>query len=53
MTPDTFPSLFWSYTAVWVILGVYIVSLGYRLSKIERSMTDRREGHDGSGSSPS
>ena len=36
MTPDTFPSLFWSYTAVWAILAVYIVTLGVRLSRLEK-----------------
>lgn len=35
MTPDTYPSLFWSYTVVWVLLGLYIVSLGMRLRKVE------------------
>ncbi len=39
MTPDTFPSLFWSYTVVWVLLGLYIVSLGRRLRKIEHKIT--------------
>ena len=36
MTPDTFPSLFWSYTAVWAIVSVYIVTLGVRLSRLEK-----------------
>jgi CcmD family protein len=39
MTPDTFPSLFWSYTAVWLLLGVYIVSLGIRLRKVENKLS--------------
>ena len=34
--PDTFPDLFWAYTIIWVILAVYIISLGFRLSKLER-----------------
>lgn len=34
--PDTFPSLFVGYTVIWVILVVYILSLGRRLSKLER-----------------
>lgn len=34
--PDTFPSLFWGYSVIWMLLGGYIVSLGFRLRKIER-----------------
>jgi CcmD family protein len=43
MTPDTFPSLFWSYTAVWVVLSVYIATIGLRVSKVERSLSKSRE----------
>ena len=47
MTPDTFPSLFWSYTAVWSVLAVYIVTLGVRLSRLEkRSSRDKESGHE-------
>ena len=44
MTPDTFPSLFWSYTVVWVILAVYIVTLGVRLSRLEKRLSANEEG---------
>lgn len=50
MTPDTFPSLFWSYTAVWVVLGVYILSLGVRLRKVERKLDDSSKGCCGTNS---
>jgi CcmD family protein len=43
MTPDTFPSLFWSYTVVWVVLSVYIVTIGLRVSKVERALSRRGE----------
>lgn len=49
MTPDTFPSLFWSYTAVWVVLVAYVATLGIRLSKIERAITRKEEARDVSG----
>lgn len=47
MTPDTFPSLFWSYTVVWAILAVYIVTLGVRLSRLEKRFSKEREVTDG------
>jgi CcmD family protein len=46
MTPDTFPSLFWSYTVVWVVLSVYIATIGMRVSKIERALSKSREARD-------
>lgn len=47
MTPDTFPSLFWSYTAVWAVLAVYIVTLGVRLSRLEKKLSQEKEsGHE-------
>lgn len=39
MTPDTFPDLFWSYTVVWLMLGLYIVSLGFRVRRLEKELT--------------
>jgi CcmD family protein len=39
MVPDTYPDLFWSYTVVWVVLGVYLVLLGARVAKLERSLS--------------
>jgi CcmD family protein len=35
---NTYPDLFWAYTAVWVALALYIAFLGRRLSKLERSL---------------
>jgi len=43
MTPDTFPSLFWSYTVVWVVLSVYIAMIGLRVSKVERKLSKSGE----------
>jgi CcmD family protein len=43
MTPDTFPSLFWSYTAVWVIVVLYIIGLGVRVAKLERTISKSKE----------
>jgi CcmD family protein len=47
MTPDTFPSLFWSYTVVWAILAVYIVTLGVRLSRLEKRFSRDEEATNG------
>lgn len=47
MTPDTFPSLFWSYTAVWIALAVYIVTLGVRLARLEKRLSQKKDsGHE-------
>lgn len=43
MTPDTLPWLFWSYTAIWVIVVLYVLSLGLRLSKIEKDLERSEE----------
>lgn len=40
MTPDTFPSLFWAYTAVWILLGGYILILGVRMRKVEARLRE-------------
>ncbi len=34
--PDTFSSLFFGYAAFWIILGVYVLSLGRRVSRLEK-----------------
>ncbi len=34
--PNTFPQLFYAYLAVWGILSLYILSLGLRLSLLEK-----------------
>lgn len=47
MTPDTFPSLFWSYTAVWVVLVGYVATLGIRLARIERAIARQEEARNG------
>ncbi len=53
MTADSYPSLFWAYNSVWVVLAVYTLWLGARLTHIERSLRkkvgrsheDRKQGH--------
>lgn len=37
-TPDTFPSLFAGYTALFGILAVYLFVLGRKASRIEREI---------------
>jgi CcmD family protein len=39
MVPDTYPDLFWSYTAVWCVVVVYIVILGARVGRLERTIS--------------
>jgi len=39
MVPDTYPDLFWSYTAVWCVLVVYIAVLGVRVARLERKVS--------------
>ena len=46
MTPNTYADLFWSYTAVWVILAVYIYCLGARLKKLEQLVSRHSDGED-------
>ena len=41
-TPDTYVDLFFGYTVIWLILGIYILTLGVRLKKLEK-----REGESG------
>lgn len=40
-TPDTYADLFWAYTFIWVILSLYIISLGFRLNKLEKQKSDQ------------
>lgn len=47
MVPDTYPDLFWSYTAVWIVLAVYIVILGARVARLERSLSRHTSAQDG------
>lgn len=37
---NTFPDLFWGYTAIWILLGLYIVYLGFRLARLEKRVRD-------------
>ncbi|MCB0310886.1 MAG: CcmD family protein [Bdellovibrionales bacterium] len=37
--PNTFSSLFWGYTVIWLILGGYILSLGKRLTRLEKQLS--------------
>jgi CcmD family protein len=47
MTPDTYPSLFWAYTALWGALAIYIITLGARLSRLEKRLPkDKENGHE-------
>ena len=39
MVPDTFPALFFGYTTLWVLLGLYIIGLGFRLASIEKKLS--------------
>lgn len=38
--PNTFPDLFWAYTIIWILLSVYILYLGCKLSKLEKKFKD-------------
>lgn len=40
MVPDTYADLFFSYSAVWVCLALYIIFLGLRVSRLERTLPD-------------
>ena len=42
MVPDTFPSMFWGYLVFWGLLALYIVSLGVRLRRIEKKLSERQ-----------
>jgi CcmD family protein len=43
MVPDTFPDLFYSYSAVWIIMLVYVVLMARRLSRIEKKLSAQDE----------
>ena len=48
MTADSYPSLFWAYNSVWVVLAVYTLWLGVRLTHIERTLGKKvGRSHDG------
>ncbi len=33
---DTFPGLFWGYTAIWAVIVLYLIRLAIRISRLER-----------------
>ena len=41
--PDTFPSLFWGYAAIWAVLVLYIYRLGRKVSRLEEERLSRRQ----------
>lgn len=41
--PDTFPALFWAYAFIWALLGIYIISLGIRLARIEKKVSEEHD----------
>jgi len=43
MTPDSYPSLFWAYNSVWIVLAVYTLWLGVRLTHVERILRRKVE----------
>lgn len=43
-TPNTFPQLCIAYTAVSIILSVYILYLGFRISAIEDRLKGEQSG---------
>jgi CcmD family protein len=36
---DTFPGLFWGYTIIWLLVVLYVLSLGRRMRRLERDTT--------------
>lgn len=41
---NTYPDLFWAYTAVWGVLAVYLWRLVSRISRIEAAFKAGKEG---------
>lgn len=42
IVPNTFPALFWGYTAIIAIVVLYVVSLGFRISRIEKKSCEHK-----------
>lgn len=42
IVPNTFPALFWGYTAIVAIVVLYVVSLGFRISRIEKRANEHK-----------
>lgn len=40
---DTFPALFWGYTALWTLLCIYLVYLGAKLSNLEKKFCSKAD----------
>ena len=38
--PNTFPDLFWGYTAIWMIVSIYVLWLGCRVGRAEKKLKD-------------
>ncbi|MBN8548673.1 MAG: CcmD family protein [Deltaproteobacteria bacterium] len=36
IVPNTFPSLFWGYSVIWVLLCLYVFSLARRMRNLEK-----------------
>ena len=41
--------LFWGYAAVWTLLGLYLVSIWFRMGAVQREMRQIRARLDGAG----
>ena len=44
MVPDTFWGLFLGYTVIWGLIVVYLVTLGRRITRIEKQLEEGSEG---------
>lgn len=47
--PNTFPDLFFAYSAVWIIIALYLWSVGRRLAVLERRIQESSEERTRSG----
>lgn len=43
MNHDTYPDLFWAYSAIWVMITLYMVYLGVRLHRLEKRMQSNEQ----------
>jgi CcmD family protein len=41
MNNSTYPALFFGYSAIWIIIAFYLISLIRRVKKIEQELNDR------------
>lgn len=42
-TPDTYPALFWGYFLIWTLLAIYVLYLGVKCSRLERTVQSLSE----------